>query len=569
MFPPQLTLRIMSSDCRTIEGTMRSIERYLESKTFDLDADDYFLRAISGALGDCYDTMKIIEQDIAAIMPDNPDALARWKRLRLAVSNNVNQIKTDMMVHRSRARAAGSSSDSIAAFSLREDNGRWSQPTYTPKNSSLATLPPYQENNPASTLPQKSKSSSSWFSRSRTSKPLMTRPSWLSKSPPNMKARRSNIDGKPYQPHVPSNPTGSTQTTNAKLAILFASICVTIVALLATLEMTTRPSPKHGDLICKEASYGIMFQRRYSNSNNGLLDAAAAGSWKETCRLLNMGFGAEVQNSQHETPLHLAARRGSLKTVIVFLEHKNSQWYSDGRVTPLHLAARHGHTKTVKQLKTFTARELAVMYNHIDTALAFPAKVKDDILDALSCACILGDVKLVEKIWKSHQRHSFYARHSQVKEAVRWFPVPPLHLAVISGSQATVNFLLEQGFLEAKSQSSGGKLTDGWPPYSSPVHYAAAVGSIELLLALKQKGAEMTTLDHKSRTPLSYAVESMHEAIVEILIHQSQPKNFLRIKSAASQYLGGGHLWPKSLISNKRIIKALKDIGIADFRNSE
>jgi hypothetical protein len=74
-------------------------------------------------------------------------------------------------------------------------------------------------------------------------------------------------------------------------------------------------------------------------------------------------------------------------------------------------------------------------------------------------------------------------------------------------------------------------------------------------------------LDYKSWTPLSYAVENMHEAMVEILIHQSKPRSFL--KSAVSQYLGGGHLWPESIMSNEHIVKALNDVGITDFGNSE
>jgi len=351
-----------------------------------------------------------------------------------------------------------------------------------------------------------------------------------------------------------------------------------------------------------------------------LLAAAAAGSWEKTSKLLKEGAKPSIRDSNLQTPLHLAAANGSASTIKLLLEHKDTGWFANDYITPLHLAARHGHIAAVKQIaeisghdwsserakdlgairkikasmgnrfdqrfasffkeKKFTARELAIIYGHVDTALSFPSRRNDDIRHALSCACMLGDVHMVEEIWNHHKDRGYFQRHSSLESRVRWFPAPPLHLAVMSGNRPTVAFLLERGW-KANSQSSRsifGWFTDASLRYSSPAHYAAIVGSKELLNDLRRRGAnaDLTALDHLSRTPLSYAVENLDESAVELLVERKHPKRGPLFgwcypffgKCISQSYLGSGHVWQDrklevAAIPSKSIKEALKGVGFS------
>ena len=328
-----------------------------------------------------------------------------------------------------------------------------------------------------------------------------------------------------------------------------------------------------------------------------LLAAAACGSFQNVSELLEQGIKPNVRDSKLRTPLHLAAANGNNETIALLLKYKTT-WFADDNITPLHLAARYGHTAAVLQItqtsthdvirdratfsqatrklqdsvgmalgqhlanflarKTFSARELAVIFGHGGTALAFPDS-QADYLQAFSCASMLGDAQLVETLWNHHNQLLWQQKHGSLGKAVRWFPAPPLHLAVMSGDRATVAFLLEQG-LDPNDQSSRSisrLMTEAFPAYSSTAHYAAMRGSTELLLKLKQRHADLTALDHQSRTPLSYAVENLNTEAVEFLVKQKYRKN---------QYLGPGHKWQDKKrklkgVPDKRIRDALKSLG--------
>lgn len=63
----------------------------------------------------------------------------------------------------------------------------------------------------------------------------------------------------------------------------------------------------------------------------------------------------EAKDSQHCTPLHLAAKKGSLEAVSMLLAFDANIYAKDERDwTALHYAAYNGHPKVVKQLLTWS-----------------------------------------------------------------------------------------------------------------------------------------------------------------------------------------------------------------------
>lgn len=142
--------------------------------------------------------------------------------------------------------------------------------------------------------------------------------------------------------------------------------------------------------------------------------------------------------------------------------------------------------------KNFTARELAIMFGHRESALAFPRYRGHEMQIAFSCACLTGDLELVQEFWRL--QNGFWERAGL--KSLAEYTYLPLPLAMISGNIEIVSLLLKEEFQ--------GKF--GWS-----ADWAARSGSVPILKLMASLGANLASTHSVSlwdqRTALSHAIE--------------------------------------------------------------
>ena len=185
----------------------------------------------------------------------------------------------------------------------------------------------------------------------------------------------------------------------------------------------------------------------HRSSASAIFAAAAAGSFADVSGQLKLGVEPSKRDHNLYTALHYTARSGDLPTINLLLQFQDTGWAAHDVLTPVHLAAKCGRPEAVKRLvtlegyqwnreqaidaiaaarikaamqhrfdaaleqffdrKTYSAKELAIMYGHADTAVAFHSYVNNDLPWAFSCACMMGRVHIVERLWKHNEARGY------------------------------------------------------------------------------------------------------------------------------------------------------------------
>ncbi|CAF0766231.1 unnamed protein product [Adineta steineri] len=195
-----------------------------------------------------------------------------------------------------------------------------------------------------------------------------------------------------------------------------------------------------------------------------------------------------VKDEQGNTPLHLAAAYGSIRTLHYLLEHESAdpRIRSYNGFQPIHYAALSGHKDCLKLLLT--------------TAPDTVNEQTSTLLTPLYLACQYGSIDLV-KILSSHGAN-FKLRDENGLNC--------LHAACQSAHLHIVQWLVEK--LNAN-------VDDIDYMNNTPLHYAAANNSEDILIYLLEKGARITKSSH-GNTPLHVAAENGHQSICAILIER-------------------------------------------------
>lgn len=223
---------------------------------------------------------------------------------------------------------------------------------------------------------------------------------------------------------------------------------------------------------------------RDQNGWSALHNAADLGDDEACIALLHQGADPNVRSGE-------LVRDGELRR----------DWHWNPGLTPLLVAAEKGLLTTAQVL----------LQGGADATLA-------DVTGwgALHAAVVGECPKLINLLMHAGAKTAADSTRRSFDEELGWFFVnTPLHLAALRKSKSTTLALLE----------GGGDVSACWTDRRTPLIYAAARGSTEVVELLCAHGADPTLREHRYEhgyfldlTPLHYAARNGHRETAEVLI---------------------------------------------------
>ncbi|AVP88185.1 hypothetical protein phytr_12610 [Candidatus Phycorickettsia trachydisci] len=212
-----------------------------------------------------------------------------------------------------------------------------------------------------------------------------------------------------------------------------------------------------------------------NNSQTPLHLAAKEGCIKTIEALLEARAKVDVENDRLQTPLHLAAENGQVEAIEVLVKSKAKVNAMDNnRQRPLHLAAENGKIDAVKALIKGGAKIGSLEYNG-NTALHFAAKG--------------GYTDIINLLIEKHPKINLGNKEEKTA----------LHLAAENGHLEAVNALIGIKVVNLNSRDNMSR---------TPLHLAAGGGSLDVFKALiSAEEIELNPIDDSGMIPLHMAAE--------------------------------------------------------------
>ncbi|CAF2053369.1 unnamed protein product [Rotaria magnacalcarata] len=206
-----------------------------------------------------------------------------------------------------------------------------------------------------------------------------------------------------------------------------------------------------------------------------------------------------VRDEQGNTPLHLAAAYGSMRTLRYLIERESADPHirSYNGFQPIHYAASSGHISCVKLLLSIAPDTVNEQTN--------------TLLTPIYLACQYGSNDTIKIL--SSCGANFNLRDENGLNC--------LHAACQSSHLHVVQWLVD---------TQNANIDDVDYMNNTPLHYAAAVGNEAILTYLLEKNAQIIASSN-GNTPLHVAAENGHQAACAILIERGSCSVTLRNSS--------------------------------------
>lgn len=219
--------------------------------------------------------------------------------------------------------------------------------------------------------------------------------------------------------------------------------------------------------------------------------------------LLNYNASCNVQDSQGNTPLHLAIEKKSLNCCKVLLNYKNLEvnLVNEEKNTPLHLAAQYGLEDVVDRLLELEADcNASNASGNTPLHLAAKGSCSDDKNTPWDSAKKGTNYPQVVALLMSHNADC-NAKNSSEET--------PLHRVIIGGDFNSFQEIMKYEDIDVKSPR-----TDGF----TPLHCATKRDNVEIIKQLLSRGADCNAKSELNDTPLHLAVTKGNLSCCEELL---------------------------------------------------
>ncbi|XP_040289762.1 serine/threonine-protein phosphatase 6 regulatory ankyrin repeat subunit A-like [Bufo bufo] len=226
--------------------------------------------------------------------------------------------------------------------------------------------------------------------------------------------------------------------------------------------------------------------------------------------LLKSGADVNMEQSDGETAMHVAAQHGNIKMIRALLEEGGEvTWQSKARENALHTAVRHCHLPIVEVILTYLTNERSradavVCVNQPnqerETPLHLAAAVGKDIIH-----CEDEDVKII-RLLLDHDA-DISSTTSQTGET-------PLHYCARMGNEDLLLEMIKHIGSNRMQQTMNRQEKNGW----SPLLLAAEKGHIAIVKILLQNHARVDVFDEHGKAALHLACENGHDKIADVLL---------------------------------------------------
>lgn len=361
--------------------------------------------------------------------------------------------------------------------------------------------------------------------------------------------------------------------SNAQTPLIIASRMGTIEATrlliesgadLATCDSAGKTALHYAVLNCPEAIKDLAAQdSAHIRDNDGctpLHIAAKYGSVKTTCILVNalgasnrLATAISAQDGQKKTPLHYAAENGYTEIVKILLKSRISQ---QPEIQAAELAAERGHLAIVKVFVSEKigerllqaasgAGQLLVVRYLLHNKLASPDG--DGSLDSrpLLLAASNGYNEVVRTLLG-------YNAAVNIEDSARR---TPLHRAAKSGSYDVAQTLLDHQANDSQAANVNAPDIER----NTPLHSAAREGRVQVVELLLEHGANVEACSRTRETALHLAVKSPE--VVQILLNAQADQNAADIFGHTPLHMATRGKWHESA---EHLFRSGADINIQD-----